>query len=973
MRFSIYVPGLPFDGNTIKEGKSLGGSETMGYHVAFNLAQRGHDVKCFCNTSEIKSIDGVDYLPIGKIDQETPYGDQFQRYALNIPCDVLLAQRAAGIFGGNYNSKLNYFWTHDLALKRFHPQINNMMCNTNKILGVSQFHVDQIKKIYGVNPDYIDFIPNGIDLNMCQPGELEIKKNSKILFYSSRPERGLVHLVGEGGVMEKLLQIDPEITLVVTGYDNVTPQSAPLYQQLYQRCQMLPNVRNYGYLSKQELAELMKKAWLHTYPTEFEEVSCITAMEAQSAGTPFLTTQTAALPETLKDSGVFWSPIEKFTDSIIYLAKNPSKYEELYNKAIAKRESYSLNHTVDKLESLIKQDFERLTDNKKRLFNHLVYNSDISAAGYVNSKYDLKQDNFLATHYDTFGTKCDDTEKFYNKIADYQLSIGDNHGLGNYEQTLNMPRVKPFVQHLAQLQPGSKVLDYGCCVGHVTTALANLFPDLFFEGCNIDQSQIDTGNKFIEKNKIENVKLFHCIDPSELEKNKYDAVICGEVLEHIWDYKTFLTNLEQSVNAAGRLYISTPYGPWETSFDKQPYKHQHLHQFEANDIDEILAHRPDREILYINHPDNVADKFGFYFWSWTRVGNGEFQTINYQRKITQQNPIQEVSACFITKADVGTIQKTIQSVKPFVSEIIIGIDKKTLKGKLEDCLTYRIASEFDNVHVFVNESPLDIGFDEARNATIAKATKDWILWLDDDEIWVWADKVRLYLRDNHFSAYAVNQHHFSAEPVGLTKTDLPCRLFRNHKGIRFYGVVHEHPEIGLNKGTEQTFIIPPTSSAIIHVGYESEAVRRSRFQRNWPLMQRDVEKYPDRFLGRALFLRDLDHLNRFEFEQTKQISPQMLERCNEILKRWRKLIEMKQTRFVLDSLVYITNTVNFSTMGQGGYSFKFGIKVDKFNMMPNQDVNMVEGKVESKEDLQSLMSLLTEENMAVFENDSQYL
>ena len=35
--------------------------------------------------------------------------------------------------------------------------------------------------------------------------------------------------------------------------------------------------------------------------------------------------------------------------------------------------------------------------------------------------------------------------------------------------------------------------------------------------------------------------------------------------------------------------------------------------------------------------------------------------------------------------------------------------------------------------VFDNESPTVIGFDDARNATVAASCGDWILWMDADE------------------------------------------------------------------------------------------------------------------------------------------------------------------------------------------------------------------------------------------------
>jgi len=974
MRYILYVPGLPFDGNTIKSGKSLGGSETMGFYMAKGLADKGHEVVCFCNTPEKKNIDGVEYAPIGEVSQSTPFGASFQHYASNVPHDVLLAQRAAGIFGTQYASKLNYFWTHDLALTRYSGNINNMMWNTNKVLGVSQFHVDQIKPVYGIDEQYIGVLPNGIDLELCKAGNLEQKQKSKILLYTSRPERGLINLVAEGGIMEQLYKADPEITLMVAGYDNVSPEMKGFYDHLYQRCELLPNVHNHGYLSKQELSEIMQKAWLHVYPTDFEEVSCITAMEEQAAGTPFLSTKTAALPETLKDGGVYWSKKEDFVKSILYLANNKPKYKELHEKALRKAKSYAIENSIARLEAHVESDFKRLSDGKNKLFSYFVYNSDVAAAAYVNEKYKLGQDEFLLKNYETFGKEVDQTIEFYDELSEWHKTQGDDHGLGNDVGVLTMPRVKPIMSFVSGLKPGSKILDYGSCVGHITIALARQFPDMIFEGCDINETQVETANNYAIGNKIDNVSFFTCSFPDTLKQSEYDLVLCCEVVEHIWDYQPFLIDLEKAAKLGAQVVITTPYGAWEAlSYNRPPYKRQHLHHFEAEDIKEIIGHKANSQSLYLNSPDQAGEKFGAYLWTWVRTEDNGFGKIDYERKNVCQNPKQEVTACIITKGDSGTIKKALDSIAPFVDEFIIAIDKNTFSGEVESCLTYQIAQRYKNAKIYANESPTVIGFDEARNFTVQKATKDWVLWIDDDEVFVWPDRIKPFITDNHFNAYAIPQHHFSAEPAGLTKTDLPCRLFRNKKGIRFFGTVHEHPELGLNIGTGNTFLMDQTQVAISHFGYENEDVRRKRFQRNFPLMIKDKEKYPERFLRRALWIRDLDHLNRFEFERSKQISTQMIERCNELIENWRKLIELGQTRYVIDSLPYVTDSINFMTQGKGGYSFKMGITVDGLNLSPLQNPTIIEGKVQSPDDIKLLNELLLSENLKIYENGTGYL
>ena len=92
----LYVNGMNFDGNTLKE-KSLGGSETAGLCMARELAKRGHRVTMFSNTEKAGKIDGVIYQPIAL----------FQGYASITPIDVCIVQRVPEIFANQFKSKIN--------------------------------------------------------------------------------------------------------------------------------------------------------------------------------------------------------------------------------------------------------------------------------------------------------------------------------------------------------------------------------------------------------------------------------------------------------------------------------------------------------------------------------------------------------------------------------------------------------------------------------------------------------------------------------------------------------------------------------------------------------------------------------------------------------------------------------------------------------------------------------------------------
>jgi hypothetical protein len=55
----IHCGGLPFNGETIPSGKSLGGSESAAYFMAKELVKLGHKVVVFTNMPKPGKWDGV--------------------------------------------------------------------------------------------------------------------------------------------------------------------------------------------------------------------------------------------------------------------------------------------------------------------------------------------------------------------------------------------------------------------------------------------------------------------------------------------------------------------------------------------------------------------------------------------------------------------------------------------------------------------------------------------------------------------------------------------------------------------------------------------------------------------------------------------------------------------------------------------------------------------------------------------------
>lgn len=306
--------------------------------------------------------------------------------------------------------------------------------------------------------------------------------------------------------------------------------------------------------------------------------------------------------------------------------------------------------------------------------------------------------------------------------------------------------------------------------------------------------------------------------------------------------------------------------------------------------------------------------------------------LDWQRHINQlltAKPAerQSLSLCMIVKNAADTLAQAVKSAADLCDEVIIGVDDTT------DDETMTVARQL-GASVIPIASPLITGFDAARNAIMEHVKHDWLLWLDSDEV---LDKpwcLAKYLQDSPIEAFALPQHHLAAEPAGLLKTDYPARLFRNGKGFRFFGLVHEHPEKGLNGGLGRAVKI--TDTAIMHQGYPNENIRRRRFARNWPLLQRDRVRYPQRPLGQMLWLRDLTHLMRYQLEQ--QQKPIGL--AQQIVRFWQETFVPKASlQLMLEALPYYSEAVRY-LHGQNAVEIKLSLLTGKAFVSNNAAQNV---------------------------------
>lgn len=127
------------------------------------------------------------------------------------------------------------------------------------------------------------------------------------VIYASSYDRGLECLLD---MWPKIRQLVPDATLDIfygwNSFDAVHKQNPEQMKWKWQMIRKLHELKSegvseHGRLSHEELAQQFKAHKVWAYPTEFDEIHCITALKAQEAGCIPVTTGCYALAETVKD------------------------------------------------------------------------------------------------------------------------------------------------------------------------------------------------------------------------------------------------------------------------------------------------------------------------------------------------------------------------------------------------------------------------------------------------------------------------------------------------------------------------------------------------------------------------------------------------------------------------------------------------------------------------------------------------
>jgi glycosyltransferase involved in cell wall biosynthesis len=191
-----------------------------------------------------------------------------------------------GIDGSRY-----IFWLHN-NVSQFVGHVGRILNNvpvrkaTERIIAVSEYEKQVLAEELKISLDKIYVIPNAIEPVTPTPGKFD-NINKVKLIHASTAERGMRVLLDA----VPLIKEDFELNI----FNDFYPDLPHTYNM---DAVNDPRVNFYGKTPRKTLYKFFADAHIHAYPSIYPETSCLTQMEALSAGCYTVHTDLGALPET---------------------------------------------------------------------------------------------------------------------------------------------------------------------------------------------------------------------------------------------------------------------------------------------------------------------------------------------------------------------------------------------------------------------------------------------------------------------------------------------------------------------------------------------------------------------------------------------------------------------------------------------------------------------------------------------------
>ncbi len=265
--------------------EGIGGSEEAIIRLSRRLSEQGYSVTIYASPGDrAGDYDGITWRNYWELDLR----DQF---------DVFIGWRSPWFFDAKINARKKYLWMHDvMPAEEF---TSKRLDNLDKVIVLSKYHRSLFPDI---PEDKIFLSANGIDANEFDG--IQVARDPHLVIYQSSHVRGLSHLYD---IWPDVLKAVPDARLrVMYGWGSYmavhknNPERLNWMEKMKQRAIDLDGVEDIGKASQTQIVEEILSAGVWAYPCPFPEISCITAMKNQAGGAIPVSSDYAALAETVQ-------------------------------------------------------------------------------------------------------------------------------------------------------------------------------------------------------------------------------------------------------------------------------------------------------------------------------------------------------------------------------------------------------------------------------------------------------------------------------------------------------------------------------------------------------------------------------------------------------------------------------------------------------------------------------------------------
>lgn len=272
----IWGQGPNWNDTTLESG--LGGSKAMMVFYARALARRGHKVTCLCPNDKEGVYHNVTWL-----------NWDGQR----LDADVVVSLRTPLPLQRYPHARVRALWANDQKCDALPLAVSEGICN--QIITISKHQTERYQALYpAISASLFLQSSAGVEYGAYH----RTTKQRGLCLYMSTPERGLEHLLTLWPIIHREC---PESLLKITsGFQLYGVSDVDAHRMsggIYDRLSKLDGAEYLGPLPRRELVELQQQAQVLLYPSSYDEMCCIAALEAASAEMAILTTRRAALTE----------------------------------------------------------------------------------------------------------------------------------------------------------------------------------------------------------------------------------------------------------------------------------------------------------------------------------------------------------------------------------------------------------------------------------------------------------------------------------------------------------------------------------------------------------------------------------------------------------------------------------------------------------------------------------------------------